>query len=280
MMNSGKWSKTIDKKEAIECVSSPKCRTTIWNTETPCELKYFTDLSTRRCLKNQRVYVIGDSRARQIEIALYSRLTKNLTFFDNKSHELQPLKESLENNQEIDIVYPWMKKSKGVVYDNLVEEFKTKRAESTWYVLGHVHLHPIRGYKSSEVYLTGFLEHFRNFTFPLLKNHAVRHKNSKIIWIGEENTFIGIDADKFRRDAFIVINAEVEKMINGLGLPNFVAMNANTRTMFSGENLLAAEGIHKEVRRKMSLLSLPSYIDTTYMLNFFCQKNDNKYCCA
>ena len=84
MLNSGKWSREINKTEAIDCTSNIICRTSIWNTETECKLKQFTVNSTRSCLKNQRVFVVGDSRARQVEISFLSRLTPNLSVIDLK----------------------------------------------------------------------------------------------------------------------------------------------------------------------------------------------------
>ena len=84
MLNSGKWSREINKTEALDCTSNTICRTLIWNTETECQLKQFTVNSTRSCLKNQRVFIVGDSRARQVEISFLSRLTPNLTVIDWK----------------------------------------------------------------------------------------------------------------------------------------------------------------------------------------------------
>ena len=84
LLNSGKWTREITKAEALQCTPNITCRTSIWNTETECKLRHFDEHSTRSCLKNQRIFVLGDSRARQVEISFLSRLIPNLAFIDTK----------------------------------------------------------------------------------------------------------------------------------------------------------------------------------------------------
>ena len=239
-----------------------------------CKLKHFTEKTTRKCLKNQRVFFLGDSRARQLEIAFYSRLTSNLSFIDNKDP-----KDTLLNSEEINFVYPWMNKFFHTAHRALESELGTEESKWTWYVLGHVNLHSIRNYNSSKVYQSKFLDFFKSKTFPLLKNHAMENQNSKIIWLGEEIALDMRPANNSWRKAFQVINDEIRNLVNSLNLVNFVVMTTNTKTITSGGNWLASDRVHKEVKKKVSMLSLPGYLDTTYILNFLCPNVESMYCC-
>jgi len=277
MLNSGSYSPNINH---TVCDLNDDCKREAWQPE-GCQWHKYTPDDTRQCLKNKKVLILGDSRGRQVYIALKNRLTGETELMDEVAHH--NLKYEKHNGQ---VKWLWTTNVRDgsvtkLLHRMLDDVSNVERPDLI--IFNSLLLHPTshKNMTICENELMIFKDITKKEIIPALGKLV--KKGTKIVWMASEDMFpkhaYTVDQVNTLRKHNDFLEAEINKMNSDF---SFAGMNRKTAYHRENGQLLLGDGTHKLVRRQFTQVPVSLWADVNALLNYFCNPSmqwEDASCC-
>lgn len=266
MLNSGSYKPNIDH---TICDVDEKCKQEAWVPE-GCSWHRYTPIDTRKCLKDKKVLILGDSRGRQVYIALKNRLTGETDLMDEVAHH--NLKYEKHDGQ---VKWLWTTNVRDGSVTKLLKRMLDEDNEHVdrpdLIIFNSLLLHPTshKNISICEDELKIFKDVTKNEVIPALSSLA--QMGTKIVWMASEDMFpkhaYTIDQVNTLRKHNDFLEEEISKMTNDF---TFAGMNRHTAYHKETGKLLLGDGTHKLIRRQYTQVPMSLWADVNGLLNYYC----------
>ena len=308
MLSSGSYqNQSLDH---TQCSQTESCKANAWLPNPKCTWHKYSTSDARKCFKNKKIQVIGDSRGRQMYLAMKDRLEGKGWVYDDLSFKSKTRDENkwrIESRIEesgTHIRWDWITKlpknfghqahSLYWSIDDVMDKGEEEKSASNFpdlIIFESLLLHATRGCNNTEICNANF-QYFKEAVqelIPFFKKVA-KINRTKIIWMGNEDLrqipdphkrpdkYFKVDiCNKIRREADVWMgeffrSEFTEEELRSLGFISVAAETVWTESGKSGRIMLSNDNTHLLQREVNTTLTTALWVDANLIYNFVCNE--------